>query len=140
MAVIGAHDSETGSKQSNGDATVLLDLPPDSKPLLGGNGATDADAGTPPAKQPLHGSGGSASLPPSLLTRLVACLQYGCMSVAITLFNRAVFSVYHFNYPSTVTLLQILVSLLLMYALRAAGFMQFGALDVHTARKARVWH
>lgn len=31
--------------------------------------------------------------PPSLLTRLLACLQYGFVSVAITLFNRAVFSV-----------------------------------------------
>lgn len=31
--------------------------------------------------------------PPTLLTRLVACLQYGFVSIAITLFNRAVFSV-----------------------------------------------
>ena len=31
--------------------------------------------------------------PPSLLTRLLACLQYGFVSIAITLFNRAVFSV-----------------------------------------------
>ncbi len=31
--------------------------------------------------------------PPSLATRLLACLQYAFVSVAITLFNRAVFSV-----------------------------------------------
>ncbi|KAL4449009.1 hypothetical protein ABPG77_007726 [Micractinium sp. CCAP 211/92] len=74
--------------------------------------------------------------PPSLLTRLMACLQYGFVSVAITLFNRAVFSVYAFNFPSLVTLLQVLVSLVFMYALRAAGHMQFGAISLHSARKA----
>lgn len=79
---------------------------------------------------------GGGGPPPSLLQRLVACLQYGFVSVAITLFNRAVFSVYHFNYPSTVTLVQILVSLVFMYGLRAAGKMEFGALDRRSARKA----
>lgn len=42
---------------------------------------------------------------------------------------------YHFNYPSTVTLLQILVSLVFMYALRAAGTMQFSGLTLQGARK-----
>lgn len=42
---------------------------------------------------------------------------------------------YHFNYPSTVTLLQILVSLVFMYALRAAGVMQFSGLTLQGARK-----
>lgn len=56
-------------------------------------------------------------------------------SVALTLFNRAVFSVYRFNYPSLVTLLQILISLVYMYALRATGHMQFGALSLRSARK-----
>ncbi len=35
----------------------------------------------------------AAAQPPSLLARLTACLQYGFVSIAITLFNRAVFSV-----------------------------------------------
>ncbi len=65
----------------------------------------------------------------------MVCLQYGSISVAITLFNRAVFSVYHFNYPSTVTLLQILVSLLYMAVLRATGHMRFGHLSMAGARK-----
>ncbi|KAI7842780.1 hypothetical protein COHA_003526 [Chlorella ohadii] len=77
----------------------------------------------------------AAAQPPSLLARLTACLQYAFLSIAITLFNRAVFSVYLFNYPSTVTLLQILVSLVLMYALRAAGTMQFGGFTLQGARK-----
>ncbi len=46
---------------------------------------------------------------------------------------------YHFNYPSTVTLLQILVSLVFMYALRAAGAMQFSSLTLQGARKVRLW-
>jgi hypothetical protein len=82
-----------------------------------------------------NGSGGGGGPQPTLLGRLLVCLQYGLVSVAITLFNRAVFSVYHFNFPSTVTLLQIIVSLVYMYALRAAGRMQFGALSLRTARK-----
>lgn len=88
---------------------------------------------SPPARLP----GAAAAPPATLVTRLVACLQYGFVSVAITLFNRAVFSVYHFNYPSVVTLIQILVSLAFMYALRAAGQMEFGALEAAQARKAR---
>lgn len=58
-------------------------------------------------------------------------------SIAITLFNRAVFSVYRFNFPSLVTLLQILISLGYMYALRAAGRMQFSPVSLRGARKVR---
>lgn len=57
--------------------------------------------------------------------RLIACLQYGAISTSITLFNRAVFSVYHFNYPSFVTLVQIVVSIVYMYALRSFNFLEF---------------
>ena len=74
----------------------------------------------------------------SLATRLTACLQYGLVSICITLFNRAVFSVYQFNFPSTVTLLQVVVSLVYMYALRAVGRMRFGSLHLATARKVGV--
>lgn len=78
-------------------------------------GAANKGAAVPPATAaPL------AVAPPSLLTRLLACLQYGFVSVAITLFNRAVFSVYAFNFPSLVTLLQVLVSLVFMCAVGLA--------------------
>lgn len=43
-----------------------------------------------PAKQGLLPA---AAQPPSLAKRLLACLQYAFVSIAITLFNRAVFSV-----------------------------------------------
>ena len=32
--------------------------------------------------------------------KLTACLSYGTVSVSMTLFNKAVFSIYQFNYPS----------------------------------------
>lgn len=35
-----------------------------------------------------------------------ACVAYGSVSICITLFNKAVFAVYKFNYPNVVTLLQ----------------------------------
>lgn len=34
------------------------------------------------------------------LKKLTACLSYGTVSVSMTLFNKAVFSIYQFNYPS----------------------------------------
>ena len=60
----------------------------------------------------------------------------GCLSAAPAHLSPGCRS-YHFNYPSTVTLLQILVSLVFMYALRAAGAMDFGALTLAGARKVR---
>ena len=34
------------------------------------------------------------------LKQLTACLSYGTVSVSMTLFNKAVFSIYQFNFPS----------------------------------------
>ncbi len=42
-----------------------------------------------------------------LRKQLAVCLFYGCTSVSITFFNKAVFSVYKFRYPCILTLLQI---------------------------------
>ena len=49
----------------------------------------------------LTGAGGGAA------GKLAACLAYGAVSVSITMFNKAVFSVYHFQYPAFVTTLQV---------------------------------
>ncbi|GAB4824177.1 hypothetical protein N2152v2_011223 [Parachlorella kessleri] len=73
--------------------------------------------------------------PVKLSTRVIACLQYGLVSTSITLFNRAVFSVYHFNFPSFVTLVQILVSLVYMYALKWGGWVDLGSLSLDTAKR-----
>lgn len=43
----------------------------------------------------------------SLRKQMLVCLFYGCTSVSITFFNKAVFSVYEFRYPCILTLLQI---------------------------------
>ena len=57
------------------------------------------------------------------------------VSTSITLFNRAVFAVYKFNFPSFVTLIQILVSLVYMYGLNFAGYMELGPIEVATAKR-----
>ena len=75
------------------------------------------------------------SPPTSLLTRLTACLQYGAVSTSITLFNRAVFSVYSFNFPAFVTLVQILVSIVFIYGLQGLGYLEVAGLSVAGARK-----
>ena len=55
----------------------------------------------------------SPSSPLSLLARrllsspLAPCLAYGAISICITLFNKAVFSVYRFQFPAFVTALQV---------------------------------
>lgn len=61
----------------------------------------------------LRASSSSPSSPLSLLVRrllstpLAPCLAYGAISICITLFNKAVFSVYRFQFPAFVTALQV---------------------------------
>lgn len=74
-------------------------------------------------------------LPPSNAKKLLACLSYGSVSVSITLFNKAVFSVYGFHYPNFVTTLQIVVSILYMHMLRGVGAFQFSPLTVKGAKQ-----
>lgn len=71
----------------------------------------------------------------TLLTRLLACVAYGAVSVSITLFNKAVFSYYKFNFPNLFTTLQILVSLLYMIILRSLKVMDFGAVTWKTSKQ-----
>lgn len=73
--------------------------------------------------------------PPSNAKKLLACLSYGSVSVSITLFNKAVFSVYGFHYPNFVTTLQIVVSILYMHMLRRVGVFQFSPLTVKGAKQ-----
>ena len=44
----------------------------------------------------------------------LACLAYGGVSISITLFNKAVFSIYNFKYPNLVMLGQMVVTLTLI--------------------------
>lgn len=71
----------------------------------------------------------------SLTTRLLACLSYGFTSVSITLFNKAVFAIYHFHYPNLVTTLQILVSITYMWVLRNGGVLSFTDVTAQSARQ-----
>lgn len=81
-------------------------------PLRRGSGSRDKLL-PPPA---------SGSAAPVSMTRSVAlCALYGCTSVSITFFNKAVFSVYRFHFPCTVTLLQIVVCLMFLRLAAAAG-------------------
>ncbi len=59
------------------------------------------------------------------------------MSISITLFNKAVFSVYKFPFPAFVTTLQISVSIVYMLVLHYARFMDLGtSWSFKTARQA----
>ena len=71
----------------------------------------------------------------SNLLRLAACLAYGAVSVSITLFNKAVFSVYRFPYPNFVTTLQILVSLVYMAGFQWGGVLRIERISLEKAQQ-----
>ncbi|XRA99106.1 UDP-N-acetylglucosamine/UDP-glucose/GDP-mannose transporter [Pycnococcus provasolii] len=60
----------------------------------------------------------AADRPVSKLESIATCVAYGTVSISITLFNKAVFSVYNFNFPNIVLLLQLFISLVLLQVLR----------------------
>ena len=57
--------------------------------------------------------------------KIVSCLAYGLVSVSITLFNKAIFSVYKFQYPTFVTLVQVVLSIIFMVFLGEARVIDF---------------
>ena len=67
------------------------------------------------------------------LKRLTACLSYGLVSVSMTLFNKAVFSVYQFNFPNFVTTLQIVISIVYMLVLEKFKVLEIEAISLKTA-------
>lgn len=77
------------------------------------------------------------SIEPSMAERLRVCVQYGAVSVSLTLFNRAVFSVYRFNYPACFTTLQIVLSIIYLYGFHFSGRLHLGRFTLQGAIKAR---
>ncbi len=65
--------------------------------------------------------------------QLSACLSYGAVSVSMTLFNKAVFSVYQFNYPNFVTTLQIIISIVYMLILESFKWLEIEPISMKTA-------
>jgi len=71
----------------------------------------------------------------TVLRRLTACCCYGAISIMITLFNKAVFSVYRFPYPNVVTTYQIIISIAYMLLLRRLRWMDIGSFSLKSARQ-----
>lgn len=69
--------------------------------------------------------------------RLTACLSYGTVSVSMTLFNKAVFSVYQFNFPNFVTTLQIIISIIYMLVLENLRILEIEPISMKTATMVR---
>lgn len=53
-------------------------------------------------------------------SKVISCLSYGVVSVSITLFNKAIFSVYKFQFPTFITLFQVVLSIFFMTVLSKA--------------------
>lgn len=76
----------------------------------------------------------------TVLRRLTACCCYGAVSIMITLFNKAVFSVYRFTYPNVVTTYQIIVSIAYLFLLQRLRWMDLGSFSLKSARQVLMWH
>lgn len=77
---------------------------------VGGGGGISFDLrSSPSSSSPSSSSFSALSLLVHRLlsTPLAPCLAYGAISICITLFNKAVFSVYKFQFPAFVTALQV---------------------------------
>jgi hypothetical protein len=69
----------------------------------------------------------------SSIKKLTACLSYATVSVSMTLFNKAVFSVYQFNFPNFVTTLQIIISIVYMLVLENLKWLEIEPISMRTA-------
>lgn len=67
----------------------------------------NAPSSSSPSRSSASSSPLSLLLRRLLSTPLAPCLAYGAISICITLFNKAVFSVYRFQFPAFVTALQV---------------------------------
>uniref|UniRef100_A0A7S1SSC3 Sugar phosphate transporter domain-containing protein n=1 Tax=Tetraselmis chuii TaxID=63592 RepID=A0A7S1SSC3_9CHLO len=68
------------------------------------------------------------------LQQVMACVMYGSVSISITLFNKAIFAVYKFQYPNVVTLLQILISIVYIKILGVTGHMKLAPFSWKTVQ------
>ncbi len=62
-------------------------------------------------------------------------LCYGVISIAITLFNKAVLSTYEFPHAKTLTLVQSLITAAMLHCLRRFGFVTFEDFKLDVAKK-----
>jgi hypothetical protein len=74
------------------------------------------------------------SLAGAFAGQLWACASYGLVSVSLTITQKTVFHHFSFPYPNSVTLLQILTSIVIMHGLRGAGIIKFDALSRQNVR------
>lgn len=66
---------------------------------------------------------------------LVAAFLYGITSVSITFFNKAVVSVYHFNFSNTLTLGQMICALLFLVVMKQVGIVTYADFQWSTAKQ-----
>lgn len=92
----------------------------------------DIDSGrefSPVAKSPHADRTAASSTEQSRRSGLLAAMLYGGTSITITFFNKAVFFVWHFDYPITISLMQVTSSLILFRLIGAHGTLQLPAIS-----------
>lgn len=60
------------------------------------------------------------------------------ISISITFFNKAVLSVYSFNFSNTLTLGQMLTAIVFLWALKRAKLIHFADFNMATAKAVRL--
>ena len=76
-----------------------------------------------------------ASLEKNEIYKGAACFAYGLTSTSITLFNKAVFANFHFNYPNLVTSMQLAISIGYMLAIKGFGLAHINRLPLQKLHK-----
>jgi solute carrier family 35 protein len=105
--------------ESAGEEDALLGRPADGDVERGSGDDDDARSA----------DGASAAAEKSRRAGLLAALLYGCTSITITFFNKAVFFVWHFDFPVTISMLQVLMSLGLFAAMHVHGTISLPSLS-----------
>jgi len=85
-------------------------------------------------RAPAHHTRGRSSIFSDKWKGLIVAVLYGVFSISITFFNKAVFAVYQFDASSTLTLGQIVFSLLFLYFMRKGKLLDYEDFNIATAK------
>ena len=74
-------------------------------------------------------------LPRHALIGALACLCYSLTSMMMTLVNKAIFSIFDFNYPLSMLLYQNIFTVALLQTAKYFGYLSFRGLEMPTVKQ-----
>eukprot|EP01102_Stenamoeba_stenopodia_P022275 TRINITY_DN9220_c0_g1_i1.p1 TRINITY_DN9220_c0_g1~~TRINITY_DN9220_c0_g1_i1.p1 ORF type:complete len:376 (+),score=65.62 TRINITY_DN9220_c0_g1_i1:43-1170(+) len=134
-AVVGIVDEEQQHQQHNSKRGALAESD-SSKDDLNSLTASSNDSTMPSEKKHHHYflqlDGGPNTSP---LYSFICASTYGLISISMTMFNKAVLSVYKFNYPITIGTLQSIFSILFLWLFAYLGYIKLPKITFADCKK-----